>query len=222
MSTFGKPRRRRPRVDEVSDVRPSVARMLDDARSPGTPSELAREVDAVLLFNRAKADRAAGLFATVSAVDRPARRGIQAVIATAGVAVLTTGGLAVAASGHAPWSHPSPPAWSVSHHPSGTDGSEPSTDLSSHSRGPGGTVRHGNRPAPSSSTESSVSTAPTRATSDTTTAGPGAHLHPTDPTHPGHPVHPTHPPHTSHPHPMHPMHPTHPTHPAHPAHPHQG
>lgn len=205
---------RRGRNDATAS---KVARLLDDARAPGTPRELAREEDALLVFHQANAARAAG----TGVAARSTRRGLRALVATGGVVVVTSSGLAFAATGHAPWSQPSAPAPSVGQHSGDTEGPTPSSST---------TGAHPDTPsAKSGPTHGDGTSDPSATGGDHPSDGPGSTIdathpvHPTHPSHPTHPVHPTHPTHPTHPvHPTHsaqPTHPTHPSHPTHPAHP---
>src|SRR6478672_7486795 len=107
-SRFRTRRRGQQPLDTASS--PQVDRLLDSARAPATPPELAREDEVVMLFHRAHLDRAT---ASRTADMRPApsaRTGLKAAIASAGAVLLLSSGVAFAATGHAPWQAPETPA----------------------------------------------------------------------------------------------------------------
>src|SRR5690242_7436578 len=125
MSTFWKllhPGRRGRPSGDARPTTPDVDRVLDAARAAGTPRELAREDDTVMIFHRAHLAHVAG--GDEVAAGSP-RRALQALVATGGVVAVMSTGIAVAASGHAPWSHTPGPAASAGRH--GAVGDDEST-----------------------------------------------------------------------------------------------
>jgi hypothetical protein len=111
---------------------PRVERLLDSARAPGTPREVAREDEAVRHFHAAHLDRVHSTRRDVPMSAPSPRAGLKAAFAAAGVVALMSTGVAFAASGHAPWSAASAtgrPTTIPSHsHP--TDDPSESTDPS--------------------------------------------------------------------------------------------
>src|SRR3954453_5362874 len=109
-----------------SSTTPPVDRLLQAARATGTPRDLAHEDETVLLFHRAHLTHATtAAFADEAA--RPARRGLQALVATGGVVAVMSSGIAFAASGHPPWSHSPAPIASAGRHGSATTAGPAST-----------------------------------------------------------------------------------------------
>src|SRR4051795_3939461 len=109
-----------------SSTTPPVDRLLQAARATGTPRELAHEDETVLLFHRAHLTHATtAAFADEAA--RPARRGLQALVATGGVGAGMSSGIAFAASGPPPWSHSTAPIASAGRHGSTTADDSTST-----------------------------------------------------------------------------------------------
>lgn len=217
-------RRRKSRGALTS--RPEVERLLDAARAPASPRELAGEHAAVDLFARARLVNFATPEGNEMQVARSARTGLKAAVAAAGAVGLLSTGVAFAASGgHAPWSHAQAGSDSSTHavdptHPTGT----PSDDAS-HSAGPNAhgfvglchAYLSGNKTTHGEALRSPAFTALVTAAGGAdgvatycetvTAAQPG-----TDPARPSHPAHPTHPAK-----PTQAASPTHPTHPAKPA-----
>src|SRR3954462_7296312 len=97
----GHPRRSR----DALTSRPEIERLLDAARAPAGPRELAGERAAVDLFARARLEGAPTPLRDETTVTRPARTGLKAAVAAAGAVGLLSTGVAFAASGHAPWSN---------------------------------------------------------------------------------------------------------------------
>jgi hypothetical protein len=91
--------RRRKSRDALTS-RPEIERLLDAARAPAGPRELAGEHAAVDLFARARLMRAAAAAETPS---RSPRTGVKAAVASVAVVVATSSGVAFATTGHMPF-----------------------------------------------------------------------------------------------------------------------
>src|SRR3954447_26051617 len=100
-SRFRTRRRGQQSLDGASS--PQVDRLLDSARAPATPPELAREDEAVILFHRAHLDRATAPRRDDVRATPSARTGVKAAVVSAGAVLLLSSGVAFAATGHAPW-----------------------------------------------------------------------------------------------------------------------
>jgi hypothetical protein len=114
---------------------PRVDRLLDSARAPGTPRELASEDAATMLFHRAHLERVHSMREEPHVTKPSPRAGLKAAVASAGIVALMSGGVAFAASGHAPWSGAAAgrPTAIPSHSHSTDDPSESATDEPSES-----------------------------------------------------------------------------------------
>ena len=233
--------RRRGSRDALTS-RPHVERLLDAARAPASPGELAGEHAAVDLFARARLVSSTWPARDETSVTRSARTGLKAAVAAAAAVGFLSTGVAFAASGHAPWSNLSGAPASSTRAADPSDRAEPTqashpgdpssgpSDDASQSTGPnahafGGLCRaysSGNKAEHGQALQSPAFTALVAAAGGadnvatycgTVTSGPSG-SHPTHPAHPTHAATPTHPTH-----PAHPTTGTTPTHPAHPAHP---
>src|SRR5580765_3441353 len=113
---------------------PQVDRLLDSARAPATPPELAREDEAVTMFHRAHLDRVAASRRGDTRATPSARTGFKAAVVSAGAVLLLSSGVAFAATGHTPWQAPEARAGAhiavTSDAPS--DGGTPTTDPHTH------------------------------------------------------------------------------------------
>lgn len=243
------PGRRGPTTHGGTSTTPDVDRLLDAARATGSPRELAREDETVMLFHRAHLAQTT----TSGARLEPAgstRRGLQALVATGGVVAVMSSGIAFAASGHAPWVHAPTPTASAGRHGTLSDDdptsarastaptSRTTTAAAAGTLGLRGLCRAyvaGNKAergkalvspafaglvAYAGSADAVPAFCGVVLTADATPAGASEATHPAHPGHPAHPSHPVHP--TSPAHPAHPSHPTHPTQgasPTRPAHP---
>jgi hypothetical protein len=90
--------RRRGNRDALTS-RPRVERLLDAARAPASPRELAREDAAVDLFHRA---RLAQDLPVTTAPSRSARTGLKAAAASVAAVFAMSTGVSFAATGHVP------------------------------------------------------------------------------------------------------------------------
>jgi hypothetical protein len=226
----GRPRKSR----DALTSRPQIERLLDAARAPAGPRELAGEQAAVDLFARARLLSSTTPRRDETNVTRSARTGLKAAVAAAGAVGLLSTGVAFAASGHAPWSNLSAAPASSTHaadptHPTHpADPSSGPSDDSSQGTGPnahafGGLCRaytSGNKAEHGQALASPAFAALVAAAGGadnvatycgTVTSGPSG-SHPTHPAHPTQAVTPTHPTHPAHPtqgaSPTHPAHPT--------------
>jgi hypothetical protein len=95
-------RRRKSRGALTS--RPEIERLLDAARAPASPRELAGERQAVDLFAHARLVSSPAVSADAPVRTRPARTGLKATIAAAGAVGLLSSGVSFAATGHVPFS----------------------------------------------------------------------------------------------------------------------
>jgi hypothetical protein len=93
--------RRRKSRDALTS-RPEIERLLDAARAPASPRELAGEREAVDLFARARLDTASAPPREVGAPTRSVRTGLKAALAAAGAVGVLSSGIAFAATGHVP------------------------------------------------------------------------------------------------------------------------
>src|SRR3954453_15827676 len=145
MSSFWKSRRpgRSGHTASGPSTTAGVDGLLDAARASGTPRELAREDEALMLFPRAHLARTTASGGAMGAA-RSTRWGLQALVATGGVVAVMSSGIAFAASGHAPWSHSPAPSASAGRHGSATTASTASTATVPTS---GGTTDPGTDPA---------------------------------------------------------------------------
>jgi hypothetical protein len=109
-------RRRKSRGALTS--RPEIERLLDAARAPASPRELAGERQAVDLFAHARLVSSPAVPADVPTRTRPARTGFKAAIAAAGAVGLLSSGVSFAATGHVPFAGA---IKSVTHHVMGQD-----------------------------------------------------------------------------------------------------
>lgn len=94
--------RRRKSRDALTS-RPEIERLLDAARAPASPRELAGERAAVDLFARARLVDASTPRRNEPAARRSARTGLKAAIAAAGAVGVLSSGVAFAATGHVPF-----------------------------------------------------------------------------------------------------------------------
>src|SRR4051794_31658272 len=97
-------RRRRRESRDALTSRPQIERLLDAARAPAGPNELAGEHAAANLFARARLVSSTTTPRDETNVKRSTRTGLKAAVAAAGAVGLLSTGAAFAASGHAPWS----------------------------------------------------------------------------------------------------------------------
>jgi hypothetical protein len=223
---------------------PRVTRVLDAARAPGTPRELAREETEVARFHRVRLAAATPRRDDMQ-TTRSARAGLKAMVASAGAVVLMSTGVAFAASGHAPWSSAGSPSQAGDHthaaddpstgetegpESAPTDGTDATMSPNEHAF-PGlcRAYASGNKTEHGKALESPAFVALVTAAggADQVTAycaslvpqhPQGSHpTHPAKPTHPASPSHPTGAP--SHPTGAPTTHPASPTHPVSPSHP---
>jgi hypothetical protein len=235
----GRPRKSR----DALTSRPEIERLLDAARAPAGPRELAGEHAAIDLFARARLVDITAAGREDMKATRSARTGLKAAVAAAGAVGLLSTGVAFAASGHAPWSQLSAASGSSTHAADPTRPTHPThrtggpTDDESQSTGPnahafGGLCRaysSGNKTEHGKALESPpfVRLVTAAGGADNVAAFCGSLATSgrsgTHPNHPGHPTKgasPTHPVHPAHPsHPTQAASPTHSSHPSHPSHP---
>jgi hypothetical protein len=206
--------RRRKSRDALTS-RPEIERLLDAARAPAGPRELAGEHAAVDLFHRAHLVSASTTpQGDEVSVTPSARTGLKAAVAAALAVGLMTTGAAFAASGHAPWADDAGPASSthaadptLPTHPTHTsgrpsDGSSPSTGPNVHAFGglcraynSGNKAEHGKAlesPAFAALVVAAGGTDNVATYCSTVTTGPSG-SHPSHPAHPTQAVTPTHP-----------------------------
>ena len=237
--------RRRKSRDALTS-RPEIERLLDAARAPAGPRELAGEHAAIDLFARARLVDITAAGREDMTATRSARTGLKAAVAAAGAVGLLSTGVAFAASGHAPWSQLSAASGSSTYaadpthptHPTHrtggpTDEASPSTGPNAHALGglchaysSGNKAEHGKAlesPAfvrlvtAAGGADNVASFCGSLAPSGRSGTHPTHPAHPTKGASPTHPVHPSHPSHPSHP--TEAASPTHPSHPGHPSHP---
>ena len=94
--------RRRKSRDALTS-RPEIERLLDAARAPASPRELAGEHEAVELFARARLVDVSAPVRKPATAGNPARRGVKAALAAAAAVGLLSSGVAFAATGHVPF-----------------------------------------------------------------------------------------------------------------------
>ncbi len=131
-SRFRTRRRGQQPLDTASS--PQVDRLLDSARAPATPPELAREDEVVMLFHRAHLDRATAPRRDDVRPTPSARTGVKAAVVSAGAVLLLSSGVAFAASGHTPWqaAETSAGAGTTATSATSTDDGTPTTGPSTH------------------------------------------------------------------------------------------
>src|SRR3954454_11798443 len=95
-------RRRRRESRDALTSRPEIERLLDAARAPASPRELAGEHEAVELFARARLVDVSAPVRKPAAAGSPARRGVKAALAAAAPVGLLSSRVAFAATGHVP------------------------------------------------------------------------------------------------------------------------
>jgi hypothetical protein len=95
---------RRRKSRDALTPRPEIERLLDAARAPASPRELAGEREAVDLFARARLVSASVPAREAPVATRSARTGLKAVVAAAGAVGLLSSGVAFASTGHVPFS----------------------------------------------------------------------------------------------------------------------
>jgi hypothetical protein len=93
--------RRRKSRDALTS-RPEIERLLDAARAPASPRELAGEREAVDVFARARLSASSAPRRDDLVTARSARTGLKAAVAAAGAVGLLSSGVAFAATGHVP------------------------------------------------------------------------------------------------------------------------
>ena len=94
--------RRRKSRDALTS-RPEIERLLDAARAPASPRELAGEHEAVELFARARLVDVSAPARKPATAGSPARRGVKAALAAAAAVGLLSSGVAFATTGHVPF-----------------------------------------------------------------------------------------------------------------------
>ena len=94
--------RRRKSRDALTS-RPEIERLLDAARAPASPRELAGEHEAVELFARARLVDVSAPARKPATAGSPARRGAKAALAAAAAVGLLSSGVAFATTGHVPF-----------------------------------------------------------------------------------------------------------------------
>jgi hypothetical protein len=240
--------RRRKSRDALTS-RPEIERLLDVARAPASPRELAGEREAVDLFAHARLVSSGPSPEVATASSRHARTGFKAALAAAGAVGLMSSGVAFAATGHVPFSdtlqhmtrqltgHADDDASPSADGQAGTDPASPNGPKAAALQGLCHAYVKGQKAGQGKALErrpfrTLVAAAGGEDQVDAFCASlpPKAHQGGPGPSHPAHPSHPTHPTHpTNGPsdepsnaqtdHPTHPAHPTKKPHPTHPAHP---
>jgi hypothetical protein len=238
--------RRRKSRDALTS-RPEIERLLDAARAPASPRELAGEREAVDVFARARLTASAVPLRDDVVVTRSARTGLKAAIASAGAVGLLSSGVAFAATGHVPFAgaissvtrHVTGQSDEASDHGNGPKGDKTSAGRDENTSSPNGPkaaalqglchafvkgqkATHGHALEQRPFTMLVAAAGGPEQVADFCSALPTkAHQGNPGPTHPTHPTHPTtgpsEDPSSGATHPTHPTHPVHPTKPTHPS-----